>query len=356
MPEIFELGTPKTTPNDADLLPVQQSTGETLPISVGTLLAGVRASIAAVGSNAGSITAGLSPWQLITSNYSASHGDRLRIDAGVADIEITLPAYPSAAGADIYLQRVDNATSNKKISVSANGQKINTKTAIGRFEATYRGQTEILSYLDADVGWLSQLGLVSAGLDISVLNFNGVDGATTFVESTGLTTFTGSGGAALSTTQKNSGTASLFLNSASKFLSSVNAQHTWSVDFTWECWIYPTTIDGSLRAIFGNASGGGSGNAGLFVSVQNNNLIFRHWINGNTNATVSGVVLNTWQKVTAKRIGNTLEIWLNNTKGTDGSTTGTTTITTFAIGIVPNNSGFAANFLGYIDDVTLTRN
>lgn len=353
MPEIFELGTPKSSPNDTDLIPLQQSTGETLPISVGALLADIRSDIAGIGTGSGG---GLSPWQLITANYTASQGDRLRIDASTSDIQIQLPATPSASGADIALQRVDALTSGKKISINPNGLKVNGKAATAKFLATYKGQADSIAYLDTATGWLSQFGLITAGTDISILNFNGVNGATTFVESTGQTTFTGSGGAALSSLQKVSGDTSLLLNAASKFLSSTSVQHTWATDFTWECWIYPTTIDGSLRAIFGNATGGGSGNAGLFVVVQNGNLVFRHWINGNTNATVSGVVINTWQKVTARRIGNTLEIWLNNTKGTDGSTSGTTTNNIFSVGIVPNNGGFAANFLGYIDDLVLTKN
>jgi hypothetical protein len=121
----------------------------------------------------------------------------------------------------------------------------------------------------------------------------------------------------------------------------------------WECWIYPTTVSGSLRTIMGNALGGSSGTAGYFVSVDNGNLVFRHWVNGSTNATKTGVVANTWQKVTAIKSTNTLEVYLNDVIGTNGSSVGLTPNNGFNIGYVANNSGFASGFLGYIDEVRL---
>lgn len=104
--------------------------------------------IAAIGN-------GLSSWQLKTASYTAVAGDRLRIDASVGDVVITLPVTPLSSDADIWFQRID--TSAFKVLLRTGNSKINTQTGKdGIFSPTAIQTIERLSYVDNIIGWLGQ--------------------------------------------------------------------------------------------------------------------------------------------------------------------------------------------------------
>jgi hypothetical protein len=379
MPELNQLPS-KANPDDTDLLPIQQANATGAKIAIGDLLAGVRSSIATLtaamgdfiplaqkgaangvatlgadgkipvaqisGSGGGGV-GGLSPWTNITGNYTAQHGDRLRIDASSSDITITLPSSPSSGGADIWLQRLD--TSARSVNLATGGVKVNAKNALSVTVPVGLGTVDLISYPNAAIGWLSQHNRLSIASYKALVGFNG-----NLDDDTGLNTWTGYGGAATSSVQSYEGGSSLLLDNAAKYVQSPwSSSLNFSGDFTWQCWIYPTTVSGTLRCIMGNALGASAGNAGLFVSITNGTLVFRHWLNDTTNATISGVQANVWQQIKAVRSGNVLSVYLNGVKGTDGATSGAAPSNPFTIGIVPNAGSFASNFLGYVDKVEL---
>jgi hypothetical protein len=191
---------------------------------------------------------------------------------------------------------------------------------------------------------------------VASLQFEGVNNSTVMTDSTGLNTWTSNSSAAISTVQFHDGSSSLLLDNAAKTVSSPwSANLSFVGDFEWSGWIYPTSTSGGNRAICGTAMGGSSGNAGHFVAIDNGNLIFRHWINGTTNAVCSGVVVNTWQSFKAVRVGTALTLYLNNVQGSTGTAGATTPANQFTIGGVPSNGGFASNFLGYLDNLLLKK-
>lgn len=103
---------------------------------------------------------GLSPWQLKTSNYTASSGDRLRIDASAGDVVITLPNNPNSSDSDIWIQKLD--TSGNRILLRTGNKNINLQSGKdGIFNPAAIDNIEVVSYVDASVGWLGQNGLLT---------------------------------------------------------------------------------------------------------------------------------------------------------------------------------------------------
>jgi hypothetical protein len=125
--------------------------------------------------------------------------------------------------------------------------------------------------------------------------------------------------------------------------------------YTFQCWIYLLNYPLSANMmIMGNPLGGESGNAGVFLAINAGNLIFRHWVNGNSNAvSTASVSLNTWHHVAGVASGTTSNVFLDGTMGTSGIIESNTD-SNFQIGIVPGNGGYACNFAGYIDELKVT--
>jgi Concanavalin A-like lectin/glucanases superfamily len=189
-----------------------------------------------------------------------------------------------------------------------------------------------------------------------LMHFDGADNSTTFTDVKGHT-INRFGNTVISTAQFKFGGSAGYFDGSGDYLSiMLDDSLTFGAgDFTWECWAYLLS-SGSNMAIIGNAAGGSSGNAGLFLTTLSNRFVFRHWINGNTNATSSQTIsLNTWYHLAVIKTGTTLDIYVDGIKGTSGSTFSTTQDNNFNIGTVPNNSGFATDFQGYIDEVRLTK-
>jgi hypothetical protein len=145
MPAISQLngGVLKPIPSLTDVIPVQEVGGNTVPVSVQAL--------------ANRIGGGLSPWAGKNSNYTAIQGDRLRYTLN-ADTTITLPATPSGAGADIWIQRTE--VSSNKLFIDPGANRIDGQ-ATG-FNAIFNPvdfrSVERLSWAGGSIGWLSQEG------------------------------------------------------------------------------------------------------------------------------------------------------------------------------------------------------
>ncbi len=98
---------------------------------------------------------GLSPWTLKTASYTAVGGDRLRIDATSNNVTIILPLNPTAAMADIWLQRID--TSANSVIIDPNGA--NFKAAAnqdGLFNNGNIGLSDRITYINSAIGYLPQ--------------------------------------------------------------------------------------------------------------------------------------------------------------------------------------------------------
>lgn len=152
-----------------------------------------------------------------------------------------------------------------------------------------------------------------------LLHLDGTNGSTTFTDQKG-NVFTGSGGAALSTSQKQFGSASLLLATASsQYIGtpSTTAFDFGSGDFTVELWIRPVTLSATIQAGISNRhptiSGGG------FNGLYDNTF----WSIRFFDAAATSIVLQSpamtvgvWNYVATCRQGNTWTSYTNGVAGT----------------------------------------
>ncbi|MCC5597968.1 LamG domain-containing protein [Nostoc favosum] len=295
-----------------------------------------------------------SKWTSINTSYAASNYNKLVINTS-ASITITLPIV-SVGEIEIFNINSSTVYINTQGKAYSNGIHDATHLRIKTTNTHVR-----LVYLNDSIGWYPIVGGLSVITDATVsalLNFNGSNGSTTFVDAKG-GTVTAFGAAQISTAQSKFGGASGYFNGSGSYLTlPLTTGLTYGTnDITWECWIYllSNPASASNMTIMGNALGGGSGNAGLFLCVNNGRVHFRHWVNGTTNAISSQTIsANTWYHVAATKRGTALQVYVNGIQGTAGSTTASNTDSNFFIGRTLNNSGFATDFNGYIDDLQLS--
>ncbi|MFB2770364.1 LamG domain-containing protein [Pelatocladus sp. BLCC-F211] len=295
-----------------------------------------------------------SKWTSISANHTTINYDKLIVNTS-ASITITLPIV-SIGEIEIF-----NINSNT-VYINTQGKPYNA----GLYSSTNLGIKTTnnyvkLVYLNDSIGWYPIIGVLSVITDANVavlLNFNGSNGSTSFIDAKG-NTVNAFGSAQISISQSKFGGASGYFNGNGSYLTiPQNANLTYgSNDISWECWVYPLSNPASANTmtIMGNAVGGGSGNSGLFVCIHNGRFVFRHWRDGNSNAISNQTIsANTWYHVAAIKQGTTLQIYVNGIQGTAGSTTTSNTDNNFSIGRTLNNSGYATDFNGYIDDLRLS--
>jgi hypothetical protein len=169
--------------------------------------------------------AGLAVWQLKTTNYTAIAGDRLRIDASAGNVVITLPSTPNSIAADIWLQRLD--TSTNKVLIRTGTNNINGQSGKdGVFAPLVPQLIERLSYVNPLLGWLGQydrltyqaVSFVPTSI-LLLLNFEGANNSTVFVDSSSFSrSISAFGNAMLTTTSPISGTSSGTFDGSGSYL------------------------------------------------------------------------------------------------------------------------------------------
>jgi len=125
--------------------------------------------------------------------------------------------------------------------------------------------------------------------------------------------------------------------------------------FTWESWIYPTSIGVNGNSIISTARANAGGNFGHFLQVFSNGIRFRDWTGAN-GAFLSGTIsLNNWYHVACTKNGATARVWVNGIEGTSGSFNATNfPHTEFQIGRSFNDGGYAPVFQGYQQAIRIT--
>jgi len=176
------------------------------------------------------------------------------------------------------------------------------------------------------------------------------------------------GDARISTAVKKYGTGSISFDGTGDYLyaaSSTNFE-LGSSDFTVEAWIYPTTITGSERGIFGIGTTDPDSN---LVRIQASSSKLQFWLGGSNSGgpgagTKTGIItcgtalsLNTWYHIALVRSGsatNNVKLYLNGVA--DGQGTATYTIDAKPFGLGMSYPGNAIElFIGYIDDFRVTK-
>jgi len=198
-----------------------------------------------------------------------------------------------------------------------------------------------------------------------LLKMNGTNGSTTFTdESYSPKTMTVFGNSNLSTSQKKYGTAAGYFDGSGDYLRTpYNAGFDPGAtgDYTAECWIYPTNVT-SLRAIFGPYSNpsvthgwilyqGASGE----IAVTTRDLAGAF---GGVVTAANTLKINQWQHIAWTKTGKVNRLWHNGVKVAEATDTLDLYVNPsfgFIIGRWDDSGTTGCDFIGYMDDVRLTK-
>jgi len=188
------------------------------------------------------------------------------------------------------------------------------------------------------------------------------------IDQSGRTDLETVGDARISTTVKKYGTGSMYFDGTGDYLyaeSSPNFELS-SGDFTVEAWIYPTTIAGAERGIFGIGTTDPDSN---LVRIQASTSKLQFWLGGSNSGgpgagTKTGIItcstalsLNTWYHIALVRSGsatNNVKLYLNGVSDGQGTATYTIGAKPFSLGMGYPGS-VTELFIGYIDEFRITK-
>ena len=188
-----------------------------------------------------------------------------------------------------------------------------------------------------------------------LLPLNGSNGATSASDSSNdnrTITFSGSN-ANISTAQSKFGGSSLYIGGdGSKIEIGADGLNA-TGDFTFECWIYDTSVDNYPQLAIN------SSNNGLFLYLGNgatsgSNKVLRHWNGGSVTNFSTELPQNQWYHFALVRSGSTIKLYIDGTAdSTTRSDSGTYLMgqtSTLTIGA----DGSGNDFRGYINDLRIT--
>ena len=206
--------------------------------------------------------------------------------------------------------------------------------------------------------WYGAAGDPSFANVVLLCHFDGTNGSTTFVDSSGAArSVTATGSISLTTAQQKFGTASLDAGAASSYAGAATSAD-WNFGtgpFTVEAWIRPTATISGFRAVV--AQWNVAPNQAWFLGFNGTNLTFVFTANGTTviqyTATFSPT-LNTWMHLAVDRdAGGALRVY---TDGTQRMLQTPGAIFASTLGLYIGNDGnLTRNFVGQIDEVRITK-
>lgn len=177
-----------------------------------------------------------------------------------------------------------------------------------------------------------------------LMNFNDAS----ITDATGKNVFETIGNARVVTTVKKSGTGSLYFDGTGDYLKAAKVIASFQGDFTYEAWIYPTSLpNASLNIIFDHRTGSGH-TTGMFMYMNNTGKLAIV----NATASTNAVTLNQWNHIAFVRSSGTLTYYIDGVSGGSQAFTRNNTDTTFVIGA--SNDTFDYRWPGYIDNVRIT--
>jgi hypothetical protein len=187
---------------------------------------------------------------------------------------------------------------------------------------------------------------------VALLHFNGVDGSTTFTDSSFLAlTYTTQVSAALSATIWKFDAASLYLQGGFITSPQAPARALGTGDFTIEMWYYPLVFTNPNTLYETSPDGSGSrSNSLIFYADGSGHLGI--YGNGGGFLSATPLVLATWSHVAAVRVAGVVTLYLNGVPVANGAFTVNETTAFASIGKACDGGTLTT---GYIDDLRVTK-
>ncbi len=186
----------------------------------------------------------------------------------------------------------------------------------------------------------------------TILRFNGTNGSSTFSdEGQNPTTWTGVGGAALSTAIKKHGTASLALSGSGQYLTGSGANLNFGTgDMTIEAWIYMTNTSGHGSIYDGRNT---YNEVAPWLVVVNG--VLTYFVSNAARITGGSLSANTWYHVALSRVSGVTRLFLDGTQIGSSYTDANNYITATNVKIGVNVELIYDLFTGYIDSLMVSK-
>jgi hypothetical protein len=125
-------------------------------------------------------------------------------------------------------------------------------------------------------------------------------------------------------------------------------------DFTWECWVYPTSsadyqcfIDTRTNPL------AGGDNTGFYFGTNFDTLAPIYYTDGLQLESTESITLNAWNHVALTRNSGTVTLWVNGVSG--GTQSNATDLTEQRVLIGGDGLGAALNLTGYISNLRMVK-
>jgi len=187
-----------------------------------------------------------------------------------------------------------------------------------------------------------------------LMNFEGDDGSTNFVENTGKT-ISSINNVTMETEQKKFGNSSAYFAGTDSSSFVIDNAPTLSDKFTLEMWIYPTGAPGQNNGIFDNRNGVNNPN-GFILGYSNTGALWCKYHGAYDDLPVNQayVTYNEWQHIALVRDGNNLSMFKNGVKVLENTNFTRTFNNNY--GLVGRAVDLSYGFQGYMDDLRVTNN
>jgi hypothetical protein len=128
-------------------------------------------------------------------------------------------------------------------------------------------------------------------------------------------------------------------------------------DFTWECWVYPTSSSNYQCFIDTRTSPlTGGDTTGFYFGTNNNTLNPMYYTNGLQLASSINITLNAWNHVALTRNSGTVTLWVNGASGgTKSDTTNLTQQRVFVGGTAQSGPGTGLLLTGSISNLRMVK-
>jgi hypothetical protein len=210
-----------------------------------------------------------------------------------------------------------------------------------------------LTYYDTDGTTVLGTGTI-ASVDGNYVNLTGkCSGFETIIDRATKTLYA-QGNAKLSTAQKKFGTSSLALDGSTDYVTCPTTTDFGfgTGNFTIEAWVYRTAANGSNQEIFDFRTTSAQVVPLLYLSVGGIPIYAVNTVSVITGG--AAISNNTWTHIAVSKSGNSTKLFVNGTQSGSTYTDNNTYLSTAPLQIGARYDG-VASFLGYIDDVRVTK-
>lgn len=125
-------------------------------------------------------------------------------------------------------------------------------------------------------------------------------------------------------------------------------------DFTWECWVYPTSSSGYQAFIDTRTNPLSGGDAtGFYFGTNTNTLTPMYYTSGIQLASSVNLTLNSWNHAALTRASGTVTLWVNGASG--GTKSDTTNLTQQRVFIGGDATSGGLTLTGYISNLRMAK-